>query len=668
MKPIRYLATCTGFALLLVSGWSPSARAQGPSANAGIFARGLNNPLAWKSVGPAPPAIEAAIAAHAPSHTIYIASLGGGVLKSNDGGISFAAINNGLDSMVVASLAMAPNDPNLVYVGTSTGIYKTVDGGATWNITGEFRLPLALVMDPIDPNILYAGYNAGFGLNLMKTIDGGDTWLPASDGLGNPPVFSLAINPNNTNVVYAGTAGEGAFKTTDGGINWAPIDIDSTVWSLLVDPNDGNVVYAGSNGNGVFKSTDGGASFVRIGSPPVGVVLALAGSGNQLYAGTASQGISVSKDGGVTWANTGISDGLGLALSVDSAGAVYAGTNFDGAFQRPAPASSPDDSFLRSAAWRRLAWRQLKDCKCQDGHALAVDPSDHDHVFLSTNDGGLLVTEDGGRTWEDGGVNGLVSRAPRGVAFDPQQPRRVYAGSFTGGGFFKSEDHGKHWVRRLFGGGQIYVAGVAVDPVDHSIYISTFRSGDGIWKSIDYGETFTRIDRAPDAAPDDFLFLSGRGIVVDPHDHRTVYFAGTGGIWRSEDAGASWINVDGTRVLSIAVDPTNSNIVYAGAGVGVLKSTDGGASFSPKSTGLPEDIQTSRTGSVLVDPNRPNVLYVGTEGAGVFKSTDGAETWFPINSGLDDQNVFGLAMDPDLPNILYASTSSSVYKISTAGQ
>jgi hypothetical protein len=100
----------------------------------------------------------------------------------------------------------------------------------------------------------------------------------------------------------------------------------------------------------------------------------------------------------------------------------------------------------------------------------------------------------------------------------------------------------------------------------------------------------------------------------------------------------------------------------------VLKSTNGGTSFSPKSIGLPEDTQTSRTGSVQVDPNRPNVLYVGTEGAGVFQSIDGAETWFPINSGLDDPNVFGLAMDPSSPNILYASTSSSVYKISTANR
>ena len=618
---------------------------------------------AWRSVGPAPPAIEASIAVDPPTRTVYIASLGGGILKSKDGGQTFAAANNGLDSLVVASLAMAQNDPNLIYAGTGAGIYKTTNGGATWSATGSDLLPLSLIIDPTDPNILYAGFNG----DLQKTTDGGDTWVSSANGIDNPLVFSLAIDPNNTSVLYAGTAGTGAFKSVDGGITWNPLNVDTTVWSLYVDPTNSNVIYAGSNGNGVFKSTNAGASFVRTGSPVVGVVLALAKSGKRLYAGTATQGVSVSKDDGATWTNTGISDGLGLVLSVGSDGSVFAGTNFNGVFEHPATRDSDEDD-RRASNWRRVAWKQLKDCRCQNGHALGIDPSNHEHVFFSTNDGGLFVTHDGGHNWEDGGEKGLTSRAPRGIAFDPQDSKLVYAGSFTGGGLYRSRDHGRHWERRLFGSSKLYVAGVAVDPVDHSVYVSTFRSGDGIWKSADFGETFTRIDRAPGSLPDDFLALSGRGITVDPPHHQTVFFAGNSGIWRSTDAGASWINVDQDAALSVTVDPVESNIVYAGTFAGVLKSVDGGASFVSQSDGLPDDFQTARTGSVQVDPRRHNVLYVAFEGAGVFKSTNGGDSWTAINAGLDDLGVFGIALDEDSPDILYVSTNSSVYKTTSGGE
>ncbi|HEY4979636.1 MAG TPA: hypothetical protein VII25_10755, partial [Candidatus Acidoferrum sp.] len=322
----------------------------------------------------------------------------------------------------------------------------------------------------------------------------------------------------------------------------------------------------------------------------------------------------------------------------------------------------------RTSNWRRVAWRELKSCRCQNGHALGIDPANHEHVFFSTHDGGLFVTHDGGRNWEDGGENGLTSRAPRSIAFDPQDPKLVYAGSFTGGGFYRSRDHGRHWERRLFGSDKIYVAGVAVDSVDHSIYVSTFRSHDGIWKSEDLGETFTRIDRAPGSLPDDFLSLSGRGITVDPIHHQTVFFAGNSGIWRSTDAGASWINVDQTPSLSVTVDPVEPNIVYAGTFVGVLKSVDWGASFVSQSVGLPDGFQTARTGSVQVNPRRHNVLFVAFEGAGVFKSMDGGASWAAINTGLDDLNVFGIALDSDSPDILYLSTNSSVYKTTSGGE
>src|ERR1700693_5463 len=91
---------------------------------------------AWKSVGPAPPAIEASVAIDDVTRTVYIASLGGGILKSEDGGQTFAAANQGLDSLVVASLAMAHDNPNLVYAGRGGGIYKTPNGGTRGRAPG----------------------------------------------------------------------------------------------------------------------------------------------------------------------------------------------------------------------------------------------------------------------------------------------------------------------------------------------------------------------------------------------------------------------------------------------------------------------------------------------------------------------------------------------------
>src|ERR1700680_532275 len=191
--------------------------------------------LAWQSIGPAPPAIEAPIAADAASHTIYIGSAGAGVLKSIDGGATFLAVNNGLGGSIVTGIVVAPNNPNLVYANTQfDGFFKTIDGGAHWY--GGNWGGFTLLMDPGNSDILYSA--SGPFDYVQKSIDGGGTWFYASEGLGEASVFALAIDPHDSNVIYAGSMGQGAYKSIDGAATWAPINVDSYVNALLVDPND----------------------------------------------------------------------------------------------------------------------------------------------------------------------------------------------------------------------------------------------------------------------------------------------------------------------------------------------------------------------------------------------------------------------------------------------
>ena len=131
----------------------------------------------WKSVGPAPPSVSAAIAADAASHTIYLAGFGGVFLKSTDGGRTLRTRELGPAGAPSIAMAMGPHDPNLVY---AAGLgHKTTDGGATWNAQpGGGGLFMAI--DPTNPNIIYSTFRRV----VRKSIDGGENWESALEGLG----------------------------------------------------------------------------------------------------------------------------------------------------------------------------------------------------------------------------------------------------------------------------------------------------------------------------------------------------------------------------------------------------------------------------------------------------------------------------------------------------
>ena len=140
------------------------------------------------------------------------------------------------------------------------------------------------------------------------------------------------------------------------------------------------------------------------------------------------------------------------------------------------------------------------------------------------------------------------------------------------------------------------------------------------------------------------------------------------GVWRSQDAGRSWVKVDENPAFHISFDPGDASVVYAATpATGVLKSTNGGASFIAKNHGIPDqDIATSFESGVQIYLTHPSVIYVSTFG-GVYKSTDGAESWFSFNRGLQDKDTPAIMLNPTVPDTLYAATSaSSVYKTVTA--
>lgn len=614
--------------------------------------RPLAQRAAWEAVGPAPPAVEAPVAVGpAGSGIIYIGTFGGGVLKSRDEGRSFKSVNSGLTNLAVTAMVMDPTKTEVVYVATfGAGIFKTVDGGANWTFSGEANaLILWMAIDPLRPSILYMGSGPGGAPAVRKTTDGGLTWANANVGIPTTFVWSIQIDRGNPDVLYAGTGGAGAFKSVNGGVSWTPLSVAPTVYTLAIDPRDSNVVYAGTYGGGIYRSVDAGQTFSQAGSPSNGRVLSLALDPSRrgvVYAGTAGGGVAVSTDFAATFTDTALTRGIALVLSTSDKGEVYVGTNFYGVMK----------SGSYGSVWSSLAKNPLSEIKAQNIFALTIDPGHPARVIALTNDGGLLETTNGGRTWQEAGV-GFTSRSSRGAAFDPVDRNRVYVGSFTGGGLYASSDGGRTWASRALGSPPVNVYAVTVGATDRSVYVGT--AGEGLWKSTDLGASFTRVAGT--------TIVDSRSIAIDPTDGRRVFSAGNRGLYRTTDGGTTWTQPITVSTSNVVIDPRNPSVVYVSTQAGgVLRSADGGGTFSTINIGL-TTLRTSRGAGVLIDPRDSQVLYVGTEGGGVFKSRNGGASWNAINQGLTNLTVFGLAIDSQNPDILYAGGGTGVFKTTTGG-
>jgi len=564
-----------------------------------------------------------------------------GLFRSADGGTSWQAGGTGLPATYVMGIRRAPD--GALYAGTNRGIFKSTDRGASWQfISSEAMGPVGTpAIDPTNPAVLYAGSRLG----AFQSIDGGATWRALENGPKGGTVTSFAILPSNPRTLYASVEGQGVFRTDDAGETWTKRNqglVHTVVDQLILHASDPPVLYAalGSSSprmGGFCRSIDGGATWqdVSAGLPNEAVwrIIVSPNDPRRIYAGTA-KGVYV----------------LDQLIALSPATSVT-----------PLPRAAAPIATEKPAGPR---WEYLGLSGDSAVRAIAIDPQHPSTIYVaavSEHDnerGGLFKSTDGGRNWRRLSVG---SQPPWSIALDPRLPSTLYAAvmregirkTIDGGGTWRDANAGL--TRHL--GLLPSVGDVIVEPARPSTVYAV--SSSGLFKSIDGGQRWRPALVAPPALERVFAHPQRPDVVLA--------LDGTGKLHRSSDAAARWTQMkvpEASRVDVIAFG-TSETVYAAGEGVRfrregmmvlsdrvVLRSDDGGLGWHVVASWPPE----RRVLTLLADRRDPSRLLAGRRGAGVHQSRDGGATWDALNEGLTNQFVTVLANDGSNPSTVYAGT------------
>lgn len=636
---------------------------------------------AWITHGPASGGFSALTVDPANPATLYASTSLQGLLKSEDGGDHWRPINRFGSGNRFGPFALAPSSSRTLYAFESNDSYRSDDGGENWVAGG--RVPDAgavflVVVDPADPSTVYAAtaQNLGHGLQrgaLYKSRDAGQNWVlsPLSSSfIGG----QLAINPVHPLILYAaGGQVSSLYRSQDGGASWkviSPPEGSYGAVSVALDPTDPSTVYGSFLRQfGPFfiaRSRDGGDTWTKLTSPfgdsqaPTLIQNVAVDPRNPLtiYAGTEA-GLYRSDDSGMSWQRL-----TGEVQAVVAIDPVNSSTLYGIPFSSPGGAKSTD----RGATWKTLETGEIATWIS----ALAVPPGRG--ILYAVGYGASQFpssyrSDDGGVTWT-ASRTGLPNAqgAPSCLAVDPSDPSnpsRLLAGwsgysRAVSPGLFKSETGGLTWSGFGEGLPDFGVLALAIDPLRAAtMYAGTF---DGVYRSDDAGATW----RPSNAGQSDVIVA----LAIDSTDSARLYAAGTNRFFHSVDGGATWSAtplVMGTvpyYVRAIAIDPSRAATLYVATSLGLLKSSDGAASWSAVAPDFFGDPFGPDLLAVAIDPRNPNSIVVGTRLGRVFRSRDGGQTWEPFERGLPPAEINALAFDSARSLVHAATGGRGVYDIS----
>ena len=676
---------------LIGPGAVDAQRSGGQPTSAGPFGA-----LRWRSIGPPRGGRSIAVSGSAARpYEYYMGATGGGLWKTTDGGTTWRAVTDDhVHSSSVGAVAVAPSNPDVVYIGTGEadirgniiqgdGAYRSTDGGKTWTHIGltETQVIAKIRVHPTNPDLVYV---AAFGHHAA---------------------------PN---------AERGVYRSKDGGKTWDRIlfrDDRTGANELVIDPNDAQVIYAalwqayrnswemssGGAGSGVFKTTDGGDHWTEITRNPglpkgilgkIGLSVSGADS-NRVYVQMEAEdgGFFMSDDAGATWKK--VTDRRDLRQRAFYYTRVYADPKVkDTVYEL-------NVNFHKSTDAGKT-WTTIR-VPHGDNHDMWIAPNESNRM-IEANDGGATVSVNGGETWT---AETMPTAQFYHVITTKHVPYHVCGAQ---------QDNSTACVSSQPPQGGPGGAGGGADQVFYSVgggesgYIASDPRTPDVFYAGSYGGLITRLDRRTDQErqinpyPDNPMGYASADIaerfqwtfpiVMAPTDPGIIY-VGSQHVWKTTNEGQSWtkISPDLTRhdpktmgssggpitkdntgvetyatIFTVAPSGRDANVIWTGSDDGYVQVTrDGGRNWknvTPKDLG-----DFARISLIEASPFRAGTAYVAANRYQqddfrpyVYRSDDFGETWTKIVNGVP-ANEFARAIREDIKvaSQLYLGTEHSIY-------
>ena len=662
--------------------------------------------------------------------------------KSEYGALKFRALGPAITGRV-DRVAGVPGDPLTYYAAFAQGgLWKSENGGRDWQPVFDDQPTNAIgsvAVAPSDPNVVYVGSgeanirgNVSSGSGIFKSIDAGKTWLQVWKTRGQ--IGTMAIDPKNSDIAFAAVFGSpfgpskdrGVYRTTDGGKSWQQVlfvDERTGAADVAFDPNNSHVLFAGmwqalrqpwtmtsgGPGSGLYRSADGGETWQRLkekGLPDgdwgkVGVRVAPSDS-RIVYAMIEAKdgGLFRSDDGGEKWEH------VSAARIIRQRAWYYTCMTID-----PANANIvwvPQVNLVRSIDGGK-SWQSVKGPAHGDHHDVWIDPA-NSRRLLTGNDGGIALTVDGGATWASPALPtpqfyniDVDDRVPYHVGGTIQDwgtasgPAYVLRSGEDGGG---GPNIGDFYA---VGGGE--AGDFVYDPAEpghiyageYSGFISHYQENTGNFRNVSrYPRNFSGVP----AKEAQYRFQWTAPIATSPHDPKVLYH-GANVLFRTTDRGVHWepISPDLTRndaskqqwtggpitgditgvevydtIFSAAESPLAAGEIWVGTDDGLVQLTqDNGKTWKNITPAkLPQwatveaiepSHRNSGTAYVVVDARR-----LDDERPYLFRTQDFGKNWEQLGQSLpSDQQLFVVREDPTDPNLLFVGSERGLYFSRDAG-